>query len=162
MPLFASGPAKDQYDDDEAYSVYSAILGLKALGYEVYLSEEPNTKKKMWVISNTTNGPHGHLEDESLRRETALNAYGRMNERSWLFQRKFSLSTPYRLVTPEESGRFDSLITFSAVGFNTDKTVAVVYMTYFCGGLCGYGNIYELKKKIGIWRVVKYHNCINF
>ena len=36
----------------------------------------------------------------------------------------------------------------SAVGFNVDKTLALVYVGHSCGGLCG-GGSYHLLKKAG-------------
>ena len=39
----------------------------------------------------------------------------------------------------------------SAVGFNVNKTVAVVYMGHYCGALCGGGGFHVLKKKDGKW-----------
>ncbi len=45
-----------------------------------------------------------------------------------------------------DSGGYNEL---SAVGFNSDKTVAVVYVAHFCGGLCGGGGFHVLEKKEG-------------
>jgi hypothetical protein len=42
-------------------------------------------------------------------------------------------------------------IELSAVGFNVDKTVAVVYMGHHCGPLCGSGGFHVLEKKDGKW-----------
>ena len=39
----------------------------------------------------------------------------------------------------------------SAVGFNADKTVAVVSIGHWCGGLCGEGQYHVLQKKDGRW-----------
>jgi hypothetical protein len=44
--------------------------------------------------------------------------------------------------------------TFSPVGFNPQRTRALVWMTYACGGLCGYARYHFLEKSRGRWREV--------
>jgi hypothetical protein len=43
---------------------------------------------------------------------------------------------------------------FSKIAFNQAKTKAAVYMHYFCGGKCGYGELRILEKKSGEWKVI--------
>ena len=40
----------------------------------------------------------------------------------------------------------------SAVGFNPSKTRAMVYVSHYCGGLCGGGSYHLLEKSGGAWR----------
>ena len=47
------------------------------------------------------------------------------------------------------------LITISAVGFNHDLTQALVHVGISCGGLCGEGNLFLLRKENGVWQVQK-------
>jgi len=47
------------------------------------------------------------------------------------------------------------LITLSRVGFNPDKTQALVFVAHTCGLLCGEGNYFVLAKKDGEWKIVK-------
>jgi hypothetical protein len=42
---------------------------------------------------------------------------------------------------------------FSRIAFDQHRMKAVVYMQYFCGGKCGYGELRVLEKKSGIWSV---------
>lgn len=49
---------------------------------------------------------------------------------------------------PDSSG----WIELSAVGFNADKTVAVIYHGHHCGNLCGGGGFTVLRKKEGKWQ----------
>ncbi len=97
----------------------------------------------------------------------AISEYVKLNKGSWLLKRKFGIDIPYELIssaeltsTFEQGGweRFyakypDSggLIELSAVGFNADKTVAVVYMGHSCGLLCGGGEFHVLQKRDGKW-----------
>jgi hypothetical protein len=40
----------------------------------------------------------------------------------------------------------------SAVGFDRSKTQAMVYVSHYCGGLCGGGSYHLLEKSGGTWR----------
>ena len=40
----------------------------------------------------------------------------------------------------------------SAVGFDPSKTRAMVYVSHYCGGLCGGGSYHLLEKSGGAWR----------
>lgn len=41
----------------------------------------------------------------------------------------------------------------SEVGFNQTKDKAVVYYEWFCGSLCGDGNLAILRKENGNWKI---------
>jgi hypothetical protein len=98
---------------------------------------------------------------------SAISDYVRVNKRTWLLQRQFAIEKPYELMGSNEwnaifqEGGWNKFyerhpnsggwIEMSAVGFNADKTVAVVYMGYHCHYLCGGGTFYILQKKDGKW-----------
>jgi hypothetical protein len=42
-------------------------------------------------------------------------------------------------------------LTFSAIGFNAEKTRAMLHSSYQCGGLCGSGRFYFFEKANGRW-----------
>ncbi len=46
------------------------------------------------------------------------------------------------------------LISFSHVGFDASLDQAIVFTSFVCGGLCGTGKVYVLRKRLGSWRVV--------
>lgn len=46
------------------------------------------------------------------------------------------------------------LITLSKVGFNSNKTKALVYAASQCGWKCGNGNYFLLNKQDGAWKIV--------
>lgn len=50
---------------------------------------------------------------------------------------------------------FQGIASLSAVGFDHDKTHALLYISYHCGGLCGMGQFAYLEKRAGKWNVVK-------
>jgi hypothetical protein len=60
-------------------------------------------------------------------------------------------------------GEFDQLfprsgghyLTISQAGFNLGRTEAILFVNLHCGGLCGGGNYYLLRKTYGVWHVVE-------
>jgi hypothetical protein len=49
--------------------------------------------------------------------------------------------------------RAGGIISFSRVGFDSGLDEAIVSASYVCGGLCGEGWSYILKKRQGEWEV---------
>ena len=84
------------------------------------------------------------------RFKDAIADYKRVNKKQWLLQRQFQIEKPYEIVSSETIGirypESDGLrnlaettgyIIMSAVGFNREKTLAVVYSGSSCRSLCG-------------------------
>jgi hypothetical protein len=150
------------YEDQEAYEVYSAILPL----------ERPlrDAHAKRLIIQNETKGFEMCLRPEKEWQEKigpAISDYVRANAKPSLLLPRIKVEVPYRLILADElssaiqtagwegfnqrypdSGGWMEL---SAVGFNVNKTVAVVYMGHHCGPLCGGGGFHVLEKKDGKW-----------
>lgn len=152
--------------DVEAYEVYSAILTAE-------LPPEATWGTNL-VIQVETGGWNTCLEPDSLWEATmrpAIVDYVQKNPAPWLRHGRFQIARPYQLVPSDtlESifkrggiiGGWETFyrlypgssgyLTLSAVGFNPEKTVAVVYMGHFCGPLCGSGWFRILEKKDGGW-----------
>ncbi len=93
----------------------------------------------------------------------------------WVIEHQFQLMTPYVLTKPGESPRrsessarssqressknlpenqlsIKTRYTLSAVGFNEDRSRALVYAGCECGELCGYGYLHFLIKVNGRWK----------
>lgn len=159
--ISSSGKAP-RYEDQEAYEVYSAILP----------SEWPLrvAHAKTVIIQTETKGYEMCLRPEEEWQEKigpAISDYVRSNAKPSLLQPGIKVEVPYRLIMADElksaiqtagwegfyqrypdSGGWMEL---SAVGFNVNKTVAVVYMGHHCGALCGGGGFHVLEKKDGKW-----------
>lgn len=150
------------YEDQEAYEVYSALIPL----------ERPlrNARAKRLIIQNETKGYEMCLRPEKEWEEKigpAISDYVRSNAKPSLLQQRIEVKVPYRLIMADElksatqtagwEGFYQRYpdsggwIELSAVGFNVDKTVAVVYMGHHCGPLCGRGGFHVLEKKDGKW-----------
>jgi hypothetical protein len=91
--------------------------------------------------------------------DTALGDYLKINTKTWLLQRNFTLPDLYKLVTGDEIKAFSSRgfgegwIELSAVGFNADRTMAVVYMASHDG------KSFLLQKRNGKWEVLGGLSC---
>jgi hypothetical protein len=147
----------EPYADAEAYQVYSAIIP----------KVPPNPGTKTYFIRIDTLPISGSLDGQARKlwkqtrgADTALDDHYQVNRQSWLLQRKFTLPNPYKLVTREQlphfrGGNFGEVwLELSAVGFNADKTVAVVYML---GG--DKGTSFVLEKQNGNWEVSSETGC---
>jgi hypothetical protein len=156
-----TGDSPAPYEDEEAYEVYSAILP----------SEWPlgDAHAKTAIIQSETKFFEMCLRPESQWQEKvgpAISDYVRLNAKPLRLQPKIKIGVAYQLILAEElktnsnSGweaffqRYpDSRgwIELSAVGFNANKTVAVVYMGHHCGALCGGGGFHVLEKRNSRW-----------
>jgi hypothetical protein len=54
---------------------------------------------------------------------------------------------------PAPAPRFHHIFVFSVVGFNSDRSHALVYIGHHCGRLCGAGTLAALMKSHGKWRI---------
>ncbi len=183
--LHSQSPEKNQqnlqtYSDPDAYEVYAALLPSNSAWGDL--------RAKSFVIERETRGsnPQGCLpEGKEIKERWAdvIEDYKKQNETPRLLSRSFPIETPYRLISRTElsdlfgntakslSDRWKSFYNhypdskgftgFSAVGFNPDKTRALVYVGHHCGMLCGAGGYVFLEKRDGKWAeaTVKASNC---
>jgi hypothetical protein len=98
----------------------------------------------------------------------AVAAFNRLQQKKWTLQPKFQLDKPYKLITPEDikalpdtptQSAANSFVEMSTVGFNREKTLAVLFMGSPCGGLCGGWSYHLLEKVNGKWHEVPGVNC---
>ena len=150
-----------QYEVPEAYQVYSAMLP----------SERPlaDGLAKSLLIQTETRGFQMCLRPDKEWEQKigpAISDYVKVNAKPSLLNRQIDIKIPYQLImaaqidTNSNAGwetfyqRYPDSggwIELSAVGFNNDKTVAVVSMAHHCGALCASGRFHVLEKKNGRW-----------
>src|SRR5215467_461705 len=142
------------YKGEEAYRVYSALLA---------------DAHKPLVIRYDTVGDRSCVDSVRARDQAAASAlddYLKVNLTHWALQDKFSTQNRPRLIgaqdiraiddeweKPREKRSFFALpgyLVLSAVGFNPDRTIAVVSIFYVCGNLCGSGHLAVLRKIDGV------------
>jgi len=147
------------YEDPEAYKVYSALLPQ---------SDLPLLIRKDTVSDNACVGSVRAVDKSAA---SALDNYEKVNAMGWMLQDKFSLPKLPTLATLDEIGAMDAEdqrtgrvergssqtrphFVLSAVGFNADKTIAVVFI-FYSGG---HGHLAVLRKTIGTWKEGKEGN----
>ncbi|MFM9904073.1 MAG: hypothetical protein ACKVQJ_05815 [Pyrinomonadaceae bacterium] len=165
------------YSDTEAYAVYSFVMRDE-------WPARAAKAKKLVIQTETTDFPRfgndktdclAPAKGEEATYAPVIAAYRELNKKSWLLQPKFDASIPFQIVPkasiedlftrkgidgwndfyakyPDSGGA----ISMSAVGFNADKTIAIVYMGHSCGGLCGGGNYHVLRKTDGKWSEIRW------
>jgi hypothetical protein len=77
------------------------------------------------------------------------NQYVLINNEQSFFESEESVSA-FRATYPNSTGHITLL---SNVGFNNEMNEALVYAWGYCGGDCGGGGYYLLKRENGIWKV---------
>ena len=159
-----------EYDDQDAYAIYSRLLPSK---------QSYGFAKGTLVIQQETGTP-AKLDDYCLAPEAArefkdaIEDYKRHTE-PILLQRRFDIDKPYELVNTETIGTLikdhkwgdvykrypDSggIIRVSTVGFNRQKTLAIVNTGSSCNDLCGSGSFHLFKKIDGKWKQVPGVRC---
>jgi hypothetical protein len=162
------------YENSDAYAVYSAVLSMGGQWddskFLVILKELP---PKEWPIGSPHHALHG---DEEFRGnfEGIFKSFEQANRQSLLLENHFAIHKPYQVVESAEleaafhrpqPGAFHDgwegfrgsypnstgYLILSAVGFNSEKTVAIVFVDYRCGGLCGSAQYYILQKRDKDW-----------
>lgn len=148
-------PQPQPYRSVEAYKVYDAIL---PLGWPARTAHAKKLATRSVTAHYTNCLRVGDNQDKGV--DSAVGNYLDLNQEPWLLEKNFHIDLPYELTSnddllTEQNSETGGVIDLSAVGFNADETVAVVYMGHNCGLLCGGGGFYVLLKKDGQWHPVK-------
>jgi hypothetical protein len=150
-------------EEKDSYEIYSILLRAEL---------DATWKISAWTINQKTQtfpslGPRPHYIRQCLsvsRNQDGIYApliddYLAKNREKQSLERKFDLPQ-YELVdfgqTPATtSSSFAPTVVFevSAVGFNPDRTRALVYVGHRCGSLCGGGRYHLLVKAGGKWQI---------
>lgn len=179
--FFLSAPQSNQekelepYLDEEAYQVYAVMLPERwpwkhAKAEYLVIQSETRAYEPAKDVADLC----VELEGDSLEVfGSVLEDYVRANRQPKRLVRAFLINKAYYLLNRREilsffavgiegwqdfygryprSGGYQWM---SAVGFNKDKTRAIVHMDHSCGGRCGGGEYYFLEKIDGNWKQVK-------
>jgi hypothetical protein len=157
------------YADNDAYLIYAVLL--------------QSTNGSSFVIrSETESWPRATSENIGIKGDRGfykiwgqvLKDYAEQYRSPKVLTRSIPITASYELITkhnleaifksegtwrtftefyPESNGYF----WFSAVGFDPQKTHAIVSMNHCCGPLCGGGQPHFFEKKNGMWQEVPVH-----
>jgi hypothetical protein len=164
--------AAKPYESPDAYKIYSLLLPHE---------ESYGFANGGLIIQQETQSEDAPFEgaclssDVAKRFKDAISDYRRVGKTIWLLQRQFKIEKPYELVTSDrialvlKSERDPNIeryptsggyIFMSAVGFNKNKTLAIVYTGSMCGGLCGSSRFHFLQKVGAKWKEVPVGTCV--
>jgi hypothetical protein len=157
------------YTDSDAYAIYGNLLGRSknsTLAIKAETDSLPSASPKNMGIEG----------DQTFYMVwgTALNDYARKYRIPRLLTRSIPMEAHYELISKEEMAtifdsaaqsnpwrRFselypesDGMYSFSPVGFDPQRTHAIVSMSHHCGMLCGDGRPHFFEKIEGRWHEV--------
>ena len=151
-------------EEQDSYEIYSMLLRTEV---------GPEWKIAAWAINEQTqtfpvfaSSNDDHLrqclsvsQDQKSIYQPLIQDYLAKNQKKLVLERKFDLPQYALVGFGRTSGRANSPVAasivfeVSAVGFNRDRTRALVYVGHHCGSLCGSGRYHLLIKKDGKWQV---------
>jgi hypothetical protein len=173
QPAFTAAFVPQAGTDEEEFAVWAAWLKAAAIG-------EQTTQVVITDRTEVRDSPSAGYETlvkdlDSLRAKTAEN-FRLNNEKPVKLTNGFNLKVKVNLISRDEMSAIfqrrnekydgweffrqryptaDAIITFSRVGFNGDKTQALMYVGYQCDWLCGEGSYVLLAKEKGDWKIKK-------
>ncbi len=151
-------------DENEDYAVYSAILAdhkyeTKVMVVNDYtahglIADATNLNQEIPNLNEETISGFQTANKEDKKLENNFTTNGRIiflseKEESKIFRKNQDGWARFYKKYPKARG----IVTFSRVGFNQERTQALVSVSYSCGGLCGQGNFIFLQMKEGKWAV---------
>lgn len=145
------------YSDSEAYKIYSLLLP----------HEPPYGNDLVMIRQETVEATMPCLTPSAEKKFVgAVVAFNRLQGKKYLLQPRFQLDKAYKLIGPDviralpsQPQSAASYVEMSPVGFNRDKTRAVLFMGSPCGGLCGKWTYHLLEKVQRKWKEVSGVNC---
>lgn len=141
----SSAPVRP-YSDEESYRVYEAWLSAVLGGSNVRVRHD--LASPMEPIGRCFTAEARKTLASALNDFEAVNAENwRLNVRAFRNRRTVADSRGHEALRAE--------VSFSAVGFNENRSVAVMYAAFWCGPLCGRGTYYALEKHDGEWMNVQ-------
>jgi hypothetical protein len=157
-------------EENDSYEIYSMLLRTEMPPQWNIKARAIETETQTFPTSASNDGTPGSCleppQDQKSIYQPLIENYAAKNKTKLVLKRKFDLSQ-YALVGPEEiksirqrsrsaSGfPFNATVVFhvSALGFDRDRTRALVYVGHNCGDLCGGGGYHFLMKRNGQWQV---------
>jgi hypothetical protein len=143
----------------DAYAIYSMLLPVEVPKEwkitEWAISQQTQTFPNMGEFHNVRECLNFPRDQEAVY-SPLIDDYMTKNNRAHTLGRNFDLPQ-YTLVdfwrASGSTSAISVLFGVSAVGFNKERTRALVYVGHHCGSLCGGGGYHLLVKKDGRWQV---------
>lgn len=156
--------SNQELNENEEYAVYSEILSGERYNSDIIvindftsqglIADAENLNSKIPGLTQDTINDYQAKKVESRKLENSFTVSGKVvflseEEETQLFRNGLDGWNKFYKKYPEANG----IITFSRVGFNKERTQALVYVGIGCGGLCGDGSFMFLEKINGKWSI---------
>jgi len=154
-------------EEKEFYEIYSLLLKWQ-MAFVAEMHPGKSITSITWFIKRETQPLEdlardksdmeiclrGLSQDKRAIYQPLIDDYINKNKKILILERKFDL--PRYTLTEQTHALLpisDAVVLdVSAVGFNRDRTRALVSLQYWCGGICGEAGYYFLVKKDGRWQ----------
>jgi hypothetical protein len=157
----------------EEYVVYAALLKEMFIGKE---TKQLVIERYTAVNDSSNSEPDTFIEQLSPLMKETTSDYKEKNKQSVELSDRFELKVKLNFLSRDELKRIfekrdekydgwkafrqkypgaGEIITLSRVGFNPDKSQALIFVGYQCDWLCGEGNYILLTKRDGEWKIEK-------
>ena len=150
------------YAVKDAYQIYSLLLPHE----ESYSFAKSTLSIQEETVSNVALAGACLTPEAWNKFKEAIAGFNRVQKKKWLLQRNFQIEKSYKLVSsdvikalPDYPPNSAASVIMSPVGFNHEKTRAIVYMGSSCGGLCGSSRFHLLEKAHDEWKEVPGYMC---
>jgi hypothetical protein len=180
--LGAQQPTAPQpYHDYDAYQIYALLLPHPVSNSSVkgtLAIRQETVKQLRGALGGFPMGPEACVYPSVAPEFAAAIAdYNRLNQQRWLLQRDFQIELPYVIASSDTLNGLSKkhwwddfykhyphscgLQEMSAVGFNKERTRAILFMGEACGFVCGEWSFHLFKKVDGSWKQVPGVSCID-
>jgi len=142
-------PLQSDFLDTEEYQVFSALieevfLGGKNRSIPVFIRDFTDLPES--IVSNLIGSQEGQNQE-------ALQDFKAKNSHGFKLKRLFDLKADYILVNEQNNPGVEDIVGLSRVGFNTNKTQAVVHIDDIKRWYISMGYLMHLEKKGDVWKV---------
>lgn len=143
---------------EASYAIYSMVIGERLAKMSKNVRVFINNMTKTEASHSSCLKPVAPNADT--RYDEAIASYFFVNKTPRPLEHRFNLGRVYEFATGDLAKYVDPNTTdagfrvvffASAVGFNSDRSRAVVYIAHVCGGLCGQGAVVFVVKENGKW-----------
>jgi len=139
-------------DEEETYRVYDAFLRERApTGIVIESDIGTGTLTEKYDRDPNLNGLSPEIVscyDAASNRAAKLTPHGLLGSKSFPFADKKQAKRP------NAKNYVPASLQFSGVGFNADKTRALISVAYLCGSTCGWVSYFFLARSADGWSVV--------
>lgn len=151
---------------NEDYAVYSTIINGKQYNDEAIVVNDYTSRGLLANAKNLNQKISSLTED-------IINDYQAKNEENQKLENNFSVGSKVIFISEKEENQLfrkgqdgwakfhkkylkaERMISFSRVGFNQERTQALVNISMGCGWLCGEGGFVLLQKENGKWIILQ-------